>query len=95
MAKLGRVHSVSLQSASYNGLLPAQYKTHDRLIAQACAVLISPSSSSVFVKAMLSQPSWVLASVLALVIVSHDKPADNVPVVIICMWRVGCKRYTA
>ena len=35
MAKLGALHSVSLLSGGRNGLLPAQYKTHDRLIAQA------------------------------------------------------------
>ena len=34
MGKLGSVHSVSLQSSSYDGLLPARYETHDRLIAQ-------------------------------------------------------------
>ena len=37
-AKLGALHSVSLLSGGRNGLMPAQYKTHDRLIAQASLV---------------------------------------------------------
>ena len=41
LAQLGQVQSVRLMAGSCNCLLPACYKTHDRLIAQARSLCLN------------------------------------------------------